>query len=96
MILIDYKKKKLLSQDEKNTQDVSFMVAQTELNMQQDVLATKQALSAKKRELENLKCAYPFETAKCIQLLGEIKSLEEGLKTLAEFQKEFGFKTFAE
>ena len=93
--LIDYKNKKLLNQEEKSTQDVQFMVSQTELNMQQDALATMQALYAKKKDLENLKLNYPFDMEKYIKLRGEIKSLQEGLDAIAEVQKEFGFTVTA-
>ena len=95
MTQLDYKNKKLLNQEEKSAQDVQFMVSQTELNMQQDVLVTKQALYAKRKELENLKCSYPFEMAKYVKLRGDIKALEEGLKAIAEVQTEFGFEVTA-
>ena len=93
--LIDYKNKKLLNQEEKSTQDVQFMVSQTELNMQQDALVTKQELYAKEKDLENLKLRYPFDMAKYIKLRGEINSLKEGLKAIAEVQQEFGFSVTA-
>ena len=93
--LIDYKNKKLLNQEEKSTQDVQFMVSQTELNMQQDALVTKQELYAKEKDLENLKLSYPFDMAKYIKLRGEINSLKEGLKAIAEVQQEFGFSVTA-
>ena len=93
--LIDYKNKTLLNQEEKSTQDVQFMVSQTDLNMQQDVLATKRALYAKEQELSNLKQSYPFEMAKYMKLRGEIKSLREGLVAIKELQEEFGFTVTA-
>lgn len=91
MVQIDYKEKKLLNQEETATQEVSFMVSQTELNMQQDVLATKQELYAKEKELLSLKRSFPFDMAKYMKVRAEIKCLKEGLKAIGELQSEFGF-----
>ena len=95
MVQIDYKEKKLLNQEDTTTQEVSFMVSQTELNMQQDALATKRQLFAKEQELLNLKRTYPFDLAEYVKVRANIKCLKEGLKAIAELQEEFGFEVTA-
>lgn len=91
MTRINYAKKELLSAEELNQQEVSYMVDEAKLQFDADVLNTKRALAAKKAELEEAKTSYPIDTLKIINLQIEVESLEDGLKRLEILKKEFNF-----
>ena len=88
---INYAKKELLSTEELNQQEVSYMVDEAKLQFDADVLNTKRALATKKAELEEAKTSYPLDTLKIINLQIEVESLEDGLKRLEILKKEFNF-----
>ena len=88
---INYAKKELLSEEELNQQEVSYMVDEAKLQFDADVLNTKRALATKKAELEEAKTSYPLDTLKIINLQIEVESLEDGLKRLEILKKEFNF-----
>lgn len=91
MTRINYAKKELLSAEELNQQEVSYMVDEAKLQFDADVLNTKRALATKKAELEEAKTSYPIDTLKIINLQIEVESLEDGLKRLEILKKEFNF-----
>ena len=88
---INYAKKELLSEEELNQQEVSYMVDEAKLQFDADVLNTKRALATKKAELEEAKTSYPIDTLKIINLQIEVESLQDGLSRLMELKKEFNF-----
>lgn len=88
---INYAKKELLSEEELNQQEVSYMVDEAKLQFDADVLNTKRALATKKAELDEAKTSYPIDTLKIINLQIEVESLEDGLKRLEILKKEFNF-----
>ena len=88
---IDYAKKKLLSAEELNQQEVSYMVDEAKLQFDADILSTKRELAAKKAELEEAKTSYPLDTQKIINLQIEVEAYQDGLKRLQELKKEFNF-----
>ena len=91
MTRINYAKKELLSAEELNQQEVSYMVDEAKLQFDADVLNTKRALATKKSELDEAKTSYPIDTLKIINLQIEVESLEDGLKRLEILKKEFNF-----
>ena len=91
MTRINYAKKELLSAEELNQQEVSYMVDEAKLQFDADVLNTKRALATKKAELEEAKTSYPIDTLNIINLQIEVESLEDGLKRLETLKKEFNF-----
>ena len=91
MTRINYAKKELLSTEELNQQEVSYMVDEAKLQFDADVLNTKRALATKKAELEEAKTSYPIDTLNIINLQIEVESLEDGLKRLEILKKEFNF-----
>ena len=91
MTRINYAKKELLSTEELNQQEVSYMVNEAKLQFDADVLNTKRALATKKAELEEAKTSYPIDTLNIINLQIEVESLEDGLKRLEILKKEFNF-----
>ena len=88
---LNYKEKKLLSQEETGTQEVLFAVEDAKLQLQSDILATKRSLETKKAELEDAKTTYPLDSSKIVSLMEEVESLKKGIKSLEALQKEFGF-----
>ena len=88
---LNYKEKKLLSQEETGTQEVLFAVEDAKLQLQSDILATKRSLETKKAELEDAKNTYPLDSTKIVSLMEEVESLKKGIKSLEALQKEFGF-----
>lgn len=91
MTRINYAKKELLSAEELNQQEVSYMVDEAKLQFDADVLNTKRALATKKVELDEAKTSYPIDTFKIINLQIDVESLEDGLKRLEILKKEFNF-----
>ena len=91
MTRINYAKKELLSAEELNQQEVSYMVDEAKLQFDADVLNTKRALATKNAELDEAKTSYPIDTLKIINLQIEVESLEDGLKRLEILKKEFNF-----
>lgn len=89
---INYKEKKVLSQEETNEKDVLFAVEETKLQLQSDILATKRAIESKKAEVEAAKTTYPIDTQEIIHLINEVELLTEGVKHLENLMKEFGFE----
>lgn len=87
---IDYKNKKVLDKDQ--NQDVSCMVEETDLNLQQDVIATKRELKKLENDLKDLKSSYPLDVQKYLELRNKIDSLTRGIKYVNELQGELGFK----
>ena len=88
---INYAKKELLSAEELNQQEVSYMVDEAKLQFDADVLNTKRALAAKKAELEEAKTSYPIDTQKIINLQIDVEAYQDGLNRLMELKKEFNF-----
>ena len=91
MTRINYAKKELLSAEELNQQEVSYMVDEAKLQFDADVLNTKRALATKKAELEEAKTSYPLDTLNIINLQIEVESLQDGLSRLIALKKEFNF-----
>ena len=92
-IKINYKSKEILTPN--ITKEVSFMVEETDLNLQQDVIATKRELKSKERELEEVKSTYPLDVQKYLSLRNEIESIKKGLLDVKELQEELGFSVTA-
>ena len=91
MTRINYAKKELLSAEELNQQELSYMVDEAKLQFDADVLNTKRALAAKKAELEEDKTSYPIDTQKIINLQIDVEAYQDGLNRLMELKKEFNF-----
>lgn len=89
-VKIDYKKRELLEQD--SQKDVSFMVEETSLNIQQDVIATKRELKKVQSEIQDLKSSYPLDVPKYLALKAKEEGLTKGLSLIAELQQELGIQ----
>ena len=87
---IDYKKKKILSQGETDTQELSFMVEDTSLKLQSDILATKRSFAETQQKLKESKMEYPLNVKKVMQLQTEVNNLQDGLVFLTALKEELG------
>lgn len=76
------------SKEEINQAEQQLQVNQASLQLQADLLATKQALSKAEVALAEAKRKVPFSPSAIIAAKNEIKSLEAGLKDLEELQEE--------
>ncbi len=88
---LNYKEKKLLSEEEKSQKDIEFAVDSTKLQLYADILTTKHGISEVENELREIKTTYPFDTEKYIEKVSELDGLKDGLNKLEELKKEFGF-----
>lgn len=85
---IDYKNKKLMSSEEMTEKEVEFKVESAKLQLQSDILATKQSKAKAEAELEAAKHTYPLDTPKIIECQAEVEAYAEGLVKLEALMKE--------
>ena len=71
---INYKEQKFISPEEVESQEVKFMVEDTKLQFQKDLLETKRALSVAQAELNDLKTDYPLNVQAIIDKQIEIEN----------------------
>ena len=88
---IDYKNKKLLSQEDKATREVEYMVKSSSLKYQADVLETQKGLEDAKAKYEDLKTDYPLDCKAIIEAKDEVEAWQKGYDALIELGKELGF-----
>ena len=88
---INYKEKKLLSEQEVAQNELEFMVDEQKLQFASDILATKRDLASAKANLSELKTVYPLDANAIIEQQIVVEALEDGLKRLEALKEEFGF-----
>ena len=86
--VLKYKELLQQSEKEKESAEIEFQVEQTKLQLQADLLSTKQSLVAKRKELTASKSKYDFNVQKIINLQIEVESLEDGVKRIEKLQAE--------
>ena len=91
MIKIDYKNKKLISQEEIDSKDVEFKVEQTKLQFLANLLETRRVLEESKKKYESLKSNYPLDIEAVINAEIDVESYEDGISRMEKLGKEFGF-----
>ena len=89
---VDYKNKKVLSEEAVENSQVVYAVESTSLELQSSLLATKKSLEEAKNSLKELKCTYPLDIQAIVDKELEIRDYEDGIKIVESLQKEFGFK----
>ena len=89
---VDYKNKKVLSEEAMEKSSVEFAVESTSLELQSTLLATRKSLEEAKAALKELKCTYPLDVQAIVDKSLEIRDLEDGIKIAESLQLEFGFK----
>ena len=88
---INYKEQKFISPEEVESQEVKFMVEDTKLQFQKDLLETKRALSAAQVELNDLKTDYPLNVQSIIDKQIEIENYEDAISRMDKLGIELGF-----
>ena len=88
---INYKEQKFISPEEVESQEVKFMVEDTKLQFQKDLLETKRALSAAQAELNDLKTDYPLNVQAIIDKQIEIENYNDAITRMNELGEELGF-----
>ena len=85
---IDYKNKKLMSSGEMTQKEIEYKVESAKLQLQSDILATKQSKAKAEAELEAAKYTYPLDTQTIVRCQIELEAYEEGLSRLEALMKE--------
>lgn len=85
---IDYKNKKLMSSEEMTQKEIECKVESAKLQLQSDILATKQSKFKAEAELEAAKHTYPLDTPKIIACQAEVEAYTEGLAKLEALMTE--------
>ena len=88
---INYKEQKFISPEEVESQEVKFMVKDTKLQFQKDLLETKRALSAAQVELNDLKTDYPLNVQAIIDKQIEIENYNDAISRMDKLGIELGF-----
>ena len=89
---IDYKNQTLLSQEEKNAQDVQFAIQEAKLQLASDILETQRQLASAKKDLEDAKTLFPFCSKTIIAAMANVDGYQKGLDALLNLQKELGLE----
>ena len=87
---LNYKTRKLLSEEAVNKQQIEFAIEKARLNLSSDILATKEALSGAKAKLEELKTTYPLDVNAIMEATSAVEGYEEGLFRLETLKEELG------
>lgn len=88
---INYKTGELISNEEQSKKAVEFAIEESKLQLQSDILATKQSLANAKIALEVVKTTYPLDSNAILEAKSEVDAYETGLKQLNELKEEFGW-----
>ena len=88
---INYKKKTLISPEERASAEVEYMVDSAKLQFKADVLETQKQLREAKTKYEELKTEYPLDCEAIINAQVEYEQWEDGLKRLNALGTELGF-----
>lgn len=89
---VDYKNKKVLSEEAVENSQVEYAVESTKLELQSALLATKKSLEEAKSQLKDLKSDYPIDIEAIVKKQLEVRDYTNGVEIIESLQKEFGFK----
>ena len=80
----------LLNQNQKDReqQQVEYSVEKAQIQLQSDILATKQAIKEVQRKVLTAKSAQPFNSQNIITALAELEGYQSGLEKLTVLQAE--------
>ena len=77
-----------MSSEEMTQKEVEFKVEETKLQLQSDILATKQSIAKIESELELIKHTYPLNPKEIVNLQVELESYKDGLTRLEALMTE--------
>ena len=89
---VDYKNKKVLSEEAVENSQVEYAVESTKLELQSALLATRKSLEEAKSQLKELKSNYPINIEAIVEKQLEVRDYTNGIDIIESLQKEFGFK----
>ena len=85
---IDYKNKKLMSSEEMTQKEIEYSVESAKLQLQSDILATKQSKAKAEAELEVAKHTYPLDAQAIVRCQISLEAFEDGLARLEALMQE--------
>lgn len=77
-----------MSSEEMTQKEIECKVESAKLQLQSDILATKQSKFKAEAELEAAKYTYPLDTPKIIECQAEVEAYTEGLAKLEALMTE--------
>ena len=89
---VDYKNRKVLSEEAVENSQVEYAVESTKLELQSALLATRKSLEEAKSQLKDLKRNYPINIEANVEKQLEVRDYTNGIDIIESLQKEFGFK----
>lgn len=84
------KYKDLISKDneQKNQEQLDLFNEESEMNIQNSILATKKEIAQVKRQLEDKKSEKPLNPEETIKVSQKLKALQNGLQALEDLKSE--------
>lgn len=80
MIQINYKEKKLLTEEEMIQEELDYMIGEQKLSFERDLLANRKDLSTLKAQLKSEEQNYPLDIVKIYSLYKQISELEKAIE----------------
>lgn len=87
-VKIDYKNKSFIDYEAKLGEEIEYMVEDTKLTVERDILDTKRALKAAEAVLADLKTEYPLNIERIVDMTEEIENHKKYLKVVEGLKRE--------
>lgn len=87
-VKIDYKNKTFIDYEAKLGEEIEFMVEDTKLTVEREILDTKRALKAAEAVLADLKTEYPLNIERIVDVTEEIENHKKYLKVVDGLKKD--------
>ena len=87
-VKIDYKNKSFIDYEAKLGEEIEYMVEDTKLTVEREILDTKRALKAAEAALADLKTEYPLNIERIVDMTEEIENHKKYLKVVEGLKKE--------
>lgn len=87
-VKIDYKNKSFIDYEAKLGEEIEYMVEDTKLTVEREILDTKRALKAAEAVLADLKTEYPLNIERIVDMTEEIENHKKYLKVVEGLKKE--------
>lgn len=87
-VKIDYKNKSFIDYEAKLGEEIEYMVEDTKLTVEREILDTKRALKAAEAVLADLKTEYPLNIERIVDMTEEIDNHKKYLKVVESLKKE--------
>ena len=87
---INYKEKKILSQEAQEQQNLKYILKSTSLTVQGHVIETEKDIESLETKLACLKTSYPLKVKEIADTYQELENAKAGLKFLNDLKEELG------